>query len=136
MIRFLRALGFDFHIDYDGELLIEKPDQVSVEGVLDALSVWREEWEKEFRFTLLRAAARERRCFMGGPRDGKLHNQSLYRGSAYFRGFHEARAKWAVYEFFPDGRAIFRGFAASEQKARRGRLRPKEKEPPTGANQR
>lgn len=120
MIRFLRALGFDFHVDWDQSLIIKEPDQVSVGDVLDALSAGREDWVELIRRTVLNEAVEERSRLMGGPLDGKRHSERVYRTAAYFKGFRVARAKWAVYEIQPDSRAFFRGYATSECKARGG----------------
>lgn len=122
MISFLRALGFEFHIDYDCELLIEKPDEVSVDDVLEALGAWRENWRGILARQVKYEGQCERREFCGGPLHGQRHSVDYHLMYHHFRGYHLARAKWAVYEFQPDGRAFFRGYATSERKARDGRF--------------
>ncbi len=119
MIKFLRALGFGFHLDWDGSLLIEEPDYLSASDVLEALGAWREEWRNILARQVTYEAQRDRSFFHGGPSHGKRHGRDARRAE-YFVGCNVARAKWAVYKVVPDGRAFFQGYATSERKALNG----------------
>lgn len=132
LLTFVRALGFELSsLDWDGEFLIEGPDRVSVTELIEALKPLHDELVSQ----LAREADLVRvERFSGGPYDGRPHRALRHRPAIigadgkrrYFwclPAIPPEPAKWATYEQLRDGRTIFRGYATSEAKARRGEIR-------------
>lgn len=115
-----RELGYSIHEDWDGELLIEEPEYIDVGTATAILMVG----ENQIRHSLSFEQEIKLSRFMGGPLDGKRHEEpsKILKEKERLKGFRIERAKWAVYYFETDGRAIFRGYATSEKKARQGIL--------------
>ncbi len=107
----LRAIGFTFgYADPDCKELDIQPPSLSSREMVAALKQYDAaiksvlHWERKQRLSIC--------C--GGPRNG--HRYRRYKSDII--AFHLARAKWAVYEVGPDGRAWFRGYATSAKKAK------------------
>lgn len=83
-----------------------------------ALDPYREPIERHLRFQQQKSLA----VHVGGPLNGRRYEGWKQQGARL--AYRVGRAKWAVYELGTDGRAWFRGFAASKQKARRLELLP------------
>lgn len=113
-IRFMRQLGFEFHLDWDGELEIEYPLDLTPGQIAQALL----SHDREIACVVKRQAACDREQCVGGPFNGRRHE--WLRGN--LEGLRVKRGCWAVYLVVPDGRAFFQGFASSEKKARQGEL--------------
>jgi len=121
VIRLLRSLGVELGLDWDDELLIGCPDLIFGATVEEIVR----EHTDQIRTELAAAGRRAMRQFVGGPLNGKPHIVYYHPGA--YRGFRQGPRRWAVYEFQQDGRAMFRGWATSEKKARRGVLIDKAK---------
>jgi len=116
VIRLLRSLGVELGLDWDDELLITCPEFIAGSAIETLLR----EHADQLRTELAAAARRRMRQFVGGPLNGKPH--IVYYSPGACRGFRQGPRRWAVYQFQRDGRALFRGWATSEKKARRGQL--------------
>lgn len=114
-LSILRSLGVKFSVDWDGELAIEVSQDVSKDTLLKVAECLRE----PIRRRLEGERWARTQSFVGGPFSGKIHGYGGYTGR---KGYKICRAKWAVYSFQENGRALFKGYATSEQKARRGIL--------------
>lgn len=114
-LELLVSLGCEMHIDFDGELQFSVPDPLNVDTVIQQI-----ERHKNYLAGQVKCRAnRDRRLFMGGPFNGQKFGGYVYGGNWVSR---VERAKWVVYEPMPDGRAVFKGFASSRAKGRRGEL--------------
>ena len=112
-VELLEAVGFEFHLDYDGELLIEAPAGLTAFDLVAELRNVR--FEQDLRNAIVRRAARNLRQCVGGPMNGQPHGGSYWEiGPTY----HLARAQHAAYATARDGRAFFVGNATSKRKAR------------------
>lgn len=111
VVRFLESVGFAFELDWDDELTIAYPGDLTGKTLADALA---EHGAAIVRTVKLRSAS-ERHQFMGGPYNGQHHG----RCSGERIAINIRRGKWAVYLVAADGRAWFRGYATSRVKARR-----------------
>ena len=114
----LEELGVAFSLDWDNTLIVDVPESLSRNAVVAFIG----KYEDAFARQVGNRAAASRRCFVGGPYAGQSHDQCWLEGQ--FRGLHVKRGKWAVYKFCDDGRALFKGYASSEKKARRGEVAP------------
>jgi hypothetical protein len=114
ILNFIRALGVQVGLDFDDELLIETPDSISRDTILATLKPYRTDLTQSLKAEGLFL----RSYHFGGPLDGQPHAYSRW-GNPY-HAVHVARAKWAVYQVDRDQRALFRGYATSERKAKRG----------------
>lgn len=111
LVRFLESVGFVFELDWDDELSITYPDDLTGKTLADELAKYGAAIVRTVKLT----GASERSQFMGGPYNGQRHGR--YEGERI--AIHMCRGKWAVYVVAPDGRAWFRGYAKSRTKARR-----------------
>ncbi len=113
--EFLESLGFEFHLDFDRQLIIEYPEELTVQDMAIALGPLsggiREHLEGRQRIAM--------HTCMGGPLDGKPHMWP-YWNSRKIYAVRVKRAHWAAYRLQRDGRAIFQGYATSQKKARQG----------------
>ena len=115
-IRLLTILGVDLGLDWDDELLVTCPEFITGNTLEDVVR----EHADQIRTEIAARAGRARRQFVGGPFNGKRHDVNFVPGC--YRGVKVGLRRWAVYHFQRDGRAIFRGWATSEMKARRGEV--------------
>lgn len=118
-LAILRYCGFRLSLDYDDELRIAYPEQVSVKRLRRLARVNANAIIKQLEF--------ERKinlmCYVGGPRDGKSHNLCKVKGERVVCWV--CRGKWAIYESLEYmGRLKFVGYASSEAKAKRGIVIP------------
>ena len=116
-LDFLRVLGYEFGEDWDGELIIDSPNEINVSEITNICKQFREAIKKRLYFEGRKA----KRVFVGGPLNGKTYfdaipNKPICR--------HIRRGLWAVYKVknWEDPRAWFIGFASSKKKAMQGRF--------------
>lgn len=117
ILEFLEMCGFEFELDYDDELIITAPTELDPQKIRQWL------WQKHdgHIVSLLKLRAEvDRWRLVGGPCHGRRH----WKDPGDYVVHRVARAKWSVYKVWPDGRAVFCGYASSEKKARRGELSP------------
>lgn len=116
-VRFLESLGFTFHLDWDDELQIDYPEDLTPERIALTLGEYRQHIVR----TLKNRAEHDRMQLVGGPFNGERHGWTTCWG----RTLHARKVKrawWAAYQLQEDGRAIFKGYATSEKKARNNQL--------------
>ena len=133
LLEFLESLGVEFEIDWDDEVIITVPREgISYAEIEQALQPVSKRLVNQARY---RAKAR-RSVFVGGTLNGQevesrthgIRSEWCHRMADGKLG-HRIRRRikrgcWEVYEQGDtDGRAFFRGYATSEQKARKGQLR-------------
>jgi len=113
-LDFLRALGFEFGEDWDGEVLITAPASIDVHGMTELVGRFKKGIKRRLYFEGRNAMS----VCVGGPCNGRRHNTSP--GCCTPVLFHVGRAQWAVYGFksYRDPRAWFLGTATNRQKAR------------------
>lgn len=110
-VPFLESLGFEFHLDFDEELQIEYPEDLTPEEIATAAGAATKEIVE-----MLKGRARTlRRQHFGGPMHGKPHGGYWWNRPVYHLGF----ARWAAYVIDRDGRAIYVGEATSKKKAQK-----------------
>ena len=128
VLRFLESLGITTHIALDEQLVIEYEREINVFDVCNEIG----KHQEAVKAALINRAQYERFRFYGGPLNGKPHGLGTSRSFAYRVG----RANWAAYAILKDGRALFRGFASSEAKAKTvaqvARIRMEVTPPPAG----
>lgn len=147
LLEFLESIGFAFHLDWDGELEIEYPEELTIEQFATELG---NKCRQDLRACLLARERLARSRFYGGPYDGQGHMRRWYVHGCvgtdgklrpitdYFLAMRHERARWACYRLLRDGRAYFVGYAKSEQKARRGEVfeKPRKVPPPDAGGSR
>ena len=111
IVHFLESVGFQFELDWDDELTIVYPADLTGETLADALAKHGNAIIK----TVKVAAAAERRQCMGGPYNGTQHGW----GTDERIVLPICRGKWVVYLVAADGRAWFRGYATSKREGKR-----------------
>ena len=117
LIDFAEALGVEFSMDWDGEVVMEYPDEIDAEKLVTFLGDNGKLLGNQFRTRCDLA----RRVFVGGPLNGQRTPLSCCRSRSYWA--HRCkRARWAVYRMQADGRAFFVGYATSAAKAKRGEV--------------
>lgn len=116
-LDFLRELGFEFGLDYDGEVLIDPPAEIDPYRMTELVRMF----GRGIGHRLDCERYRRLRVCVGGPCDGQPHE---HRGPESPLLFHLGRGRWAVYrvhcyvfELNRDPRAWFVGEAASKKKA-------------------
>lgn len=111
-LDFLRVLGFDFSLDWDGRVIIEYPEAVEPAQVATLASKFYKQIAMRMKFEQTRRMS----VCMGGPMDGQAHRG--YRGLPLI--YHVSRGKWAVYRVraYDDPRAVFVGCAKNRKAAR------------------
>lgn len=112
-IDFMESLGFEFTLDWDGQLEVTYPDELVVETIAYEVG----KYSDAVKNRLLFRQHHSMRRLIGGPFAGQKYTNPFCR-TLYWR--HVSRGKWAVYSVWADGRATFKGYATSEFKARRG----------------
>jgi len=122
VLTLLEELGVTLELDWDNALMTTVPGSLSAGPVRSLI----ERHSQQITQSVLSRAALRKWRFVGGPLDRKPHCRSPWFQKRIV--WREARAKWAVYQLEKDGRAFFKGYAASEQKGRHGRLKVTEAE--------
>lgn len=117
-LDFLREIGFEFGLDWDGQLIIEYPDIISGEYLANIAKTFAEGIKKQLYFEGQKAKS----VFIGGPLNGQP-----YSGTGCYAGWpnepichHVKRGEWLVYmvKSHDDPRAWFIGTATSKKKAK------------------
>lgn len=113
-LDFFREVGFEFGLDWDGQVVIEHPIEVSIDNLLKLIM----KYEDGIRTRLFFEGQKAKRVFVGGPLNGQscfgngIPNQPICR--------HVKRGEWLVYivKSYSDPRAWFVGKASSKKKAK------------------
>jgi len=114
-LDFLRELGFEFGLDWDGQLIIEYPETISIDKTVSLVKIF----EKGIKTRLYFEGQKAKMVHVGGPLNGKPYfgcrtpNQPLC--------CHIKRGEWLVYvvKSYEDPRAWYVGRASSKKKAKR-----------------
>lgn len=120
LLPFLESIGCQFTLDWDDELSVAVPENLSPFDLDNAL--------KPLRAGIVAAIKTRARnalyVCLGGPLDGKRHEwfYNGWGGCTAYKAVKVCRAHWAVYEVHSDGRAIFKGYTTSQKKARQGHV--------------
>ena len=113
-LDFLRALGFSFGADWDGEVLITQPSSIDVDTITELIYRFTKGIKRRLYFEGRKGMA----VCVGGPKNGV--NISIAPRDPIL--FHLHRGEWAVYSRKENGlndpRAWFIGKATSRKKAR------------------
>lgn len=110
--HFVRELGFTLGLDFDGALIIERPEAVSVEAIVELLVKCQASLQSEIKAD----ADRQRRQYVGGPYNGQRHGVDGWNRALTVP---IARARWAAYWVGErDPRAFYVGETTSMTKAR------------------
>lgn len=111
-LDFMRAIGYQFGQDWDGEVVIEPPEFLDVERTTNLIR----RFQKGIKRRLYFEGRRAREVCVGGPKNGARHSGSPISPVL----FHIRRGEWAVYRVknIRDPRAWFLGIATSKKKAR------------------
>jgi hypothetical protein len=119
-VQFLESLGFEFGLDWDGEVQVRCPPDIPS---ADIAAILCEKHLKDVREFIKHRADFERRQFVGGPLNGRKHAACYWTKPVIVADLEEwevrADARWAVYVLCEDGRARFIGLATSEAKGRK-----------------
>lgn len=107
----LEALGFKIGLDWDDELMVEPPQAID----LGSACSWIAGHKRQIKKEVASKAQYEKYILVGGPRAGDRHGHA--HGSPPML-FHIKHGQWAVYVVQKDCRAIFYGYASSQEKAR------------------
>lgn len=118
-LDFLREIGFDFGLDWDGQLIIEYPETVSVDTLINLIKQFSEGIKTRLYFEGQKA----KRILVGGPMNGKPYFNAGMPNHPLC--FHVKRGEWLVYMIkdYNDPRAWFVGKASSKKKAKLLKLR-------------
>ena len=111
-------LGYTLSLDLDGDLIVAPPLTIDVAKLTALIELH----HQPLANLVQRRAENDRQRYHGGPLDGQRHDRfhSWPWSTPRYFGVHIQRAKWAVYQLWEDGRAIFQGYATSEKKAKVG----------------
>lgn len=114
-LDFFRELGFEFGEDWDGQILIEYPDKIDPEKVVELIILF----EKGIKTRLYFEGQKAKMVCVGGPFNGKQYYTYLFPEKPLL--FHIKRGQWAVYRVkdHNDPRAWFTGFATSKMNAKK-----------------
>ena len=127
-VELLEDMGFRFSLDWDESVIVSEPESIDPKAVAELLS--QQACAETIKCVLKHRALADRRRFIGGPFDGKPHRlwfkpslsrtdkDGRFTHEPVFAGVRVKRGHWAVYEILPDERAVYRGVASSESKAR------------------
>jgi len=119
-LDFFRELGFEFGLDWDGQLIIECPEIIKIENLIDLFKQFGEGIKKRLYFEGQKAKS----VFVGGPLNGQsclgcrlIPNDPICH--------HVKRGEWLVYiiKSYEDPRAWFVGKTTSKKKAKMLKLR-------------
>jgi len=106
-LDFLRLLGYEFELDWDGALTINSPDHIDVEAMTEVTQRFSTGILKRLQHERLRAMS----VCVGGPRNGR----ECLCGREQVR-FHTGRGQWHVYQQknhgWPDPRYWYVGQAS------------------------
>ena len=113
-LDFLREIGFEFGLDWDGQLIIEYPKEVSVDKLLNLVKKYEEGIKKRLYFEGQKA----KRVYIGGPLNGQPYFMAGWPN--YPICYHVKRGEWLVYmvKNYDDPRAWFVGRTTSKKKAK------------------
>lgn len=111
VIAMLREFGFQFGLDWDGELQIKIPKALDPRAIAEWLG---KNHQNGIKCELLCRAQWARSQCVGGPFNGRRH------GKCYPSVFaiKVKPGEWAAYAVHLDSRAMFAGIGSSEKKAR------------------
>ena len=114
-VDFLREIGIEIGKDWDGELIINYPDDIP-QRMRDLVEDFKGGIKKRLWFEGEHAKS----CYIGGPYNGKPYWYSQYHIPNKPVCFHIERKKWAVYmvKSIDDPRAWFMGYATSKEKGK------------------
>lgn len=114
-LELLQDLGVTFEIDFDDRLQFTVPDVVMGSEIESLIRR-----HEAFFARSVEGRARVDRCkFMGGPFAGQQRNSFGRPGKREV--LRTGSSRWAVYEIIDySGRAVFRGYATSQAKGRKG----------------
>ena len=111
-LDFLRAIGFEFSEDWDGEIGIHAPEKINIEQMTAIIKAFAKGIKTRLYFERQKGL---HVCF-GGPKNGYRYSVTTADGALLF---HLSRGTWAVYKTKgSDPRAWFVGYASSRKKAR------------------
>lgn len=118
-LDFLREIGFEFGLDWDGQLIIEYPETVSVDKLTNLIKQFSGGIKKSLYFEGQKA----KRVLVGGPMNGKPYFNAVMPNHPLC--FHIGRGEWLVYMIknHDDPRAWFVGKTSSKKKAKLLKLR-------------
>ena len=119
-LDFLREIGIEFEVDWDGELSIKFP-QDTPQRIISIIDYFKPCIEKRLKSD----NKVEQHCFVGGPLNGQRYFKYLRINRPYCRRIQ--RAEWAVYvvKSHSDPRAWFAGIATSEKNGSELKLKTK-----------
>lgn len=121
LLDFLEQLGVTFEMDWDNQVIITVPDELKASDVLKLIE--QECFGKHLARAVKFRAEVDRAVFVGGLRNG----DPICLFGIRWVANRVKRGRWEVYELVSDGRAFFRGYAASEHKAKRGEITEKQR---------
>lgn len=117
-LDFFREIGFEFGLDWDGQLMIEFPETVSVEELTSLIK----QYAEGIKVRLYFEGQKAKRIFVGGPLNGQPYFPSgCYSGwPNYPMCYHVKRGEWLVYmvKSHDDPRAWYVGKSTSKKKAK------------------
>ena len=118
-LDFFREVGFEFGLEWDGQLIIEFPESVSVDKLTTLIKQFSEGIKKSLYFEGQIAKS----VLVGGPMNGKPYFNSGWPNHPLC--YHVKRGEWLVYmvKSQDDPRAWFVGKAKSKKKAKALTLR-------------
>jgi hypothetical protein len=112
-LDFMRALGFEFTEDWDGQLTITAPEEIKVEDVIELMTPFHRAIQTRLYFEGQHAKA----IFVGGVLNGKEYGMARIPFL-----FHVKRGQWVVYQRNwdkpDDPRAWYMGLAKNKKDAR------------------
>lgn len=113
-LDFLREIGFEFGLDWDGEILIEFPEKVSVEKLTDLIK----QYTKGIKTRLYFEGQKAKSVYVGGPLNGKPYFSAGIPNEPICH--HVKRGEWLVYmvKSYDDPRAWFVGKVTNKKKAK------------------
>lgn len=113
-LDFLRELGFEFGLDWDMQLIIERPESVDIDRIVELLKYFAKGIETRLYFEGQKAKS----VFVGGPLNGKAYSGFYYPHQPICH--HIKRGEWVVYKVkdYDDPRAWYIGTASSNKKAK------------------
>jgi len=115
-LDFLRELGFEFGIDWDGQLIIEYPETISLEKTVNLVK----KYENGIKTRLHFEGQKVKRVYVGGPFNGKPYYHGGFPNQLLCH--HVKRGEWLVYmvKSHNDPRAWFLGKTSSKKNAKNG----------------
>lgn len=113
-LDFLREIGYEFGLDWDGQLIIEYPESIDIDKLTNLIK----SYDEEIRECLYFEGRKAKRIFVGGPLNGKQYFNYYIPNNPICR--HIKRGEWAVYmvKEHDDPRAWFMGIATNKKKAK------------------